>query len=279
MVPEMQADKQVSKAIILAQCDNWISNILLKKKGLQIMSMVEDVDYDYISNWIVTDNRYKKCDETLKRFYNEALGAGYIFEHDAFGGYGLFYNCDVPIVVSMRRDVFLHNLCALLQPVSGSDMPLFEPISIFSGTEAFRQNRIMVGPVRFANHSYCPNAEYVAFSFKTFKSVKLKLLKKLSNGEEITVFYGSSFFGEGNWECNCPHSSMHCERPMIFSEKQRSLISANIEKCFVRLSNQKRRKPLQKKVLSYEMRFFVEWFECSRKPYLHAPELSRNVVG
>ena len=66
MVLEMQADKQVSKAIILAQCDNLISNNLLKKKGRQIMSMVEDIDYDYISNWIVTDNRYKKCAETLK---------------------------------------------------------------------------------------------------------------------------------------------------------------------------------------------------------------------
>ena len=111
----MQADKQVSKAIILAQCDNLISNNLLKKKGRQIMSMVEDIDYDYISNWIVTDNRYKKCAETLKNCYNEALVAGYIFEHDVFGGYGLFYNCDVPIVVSKRRDVLLHNLCVLLQ--------------------------------------------------------------------------------------------------------------------------------------------------------------------
>ena len=256
MVLEMQADKQVSKAIILVQCDNLISNNLLKKKGRQIMSMVEDIDYDYISNWIVTDNRYKKCAETLKKCYNEALGAGYIFEHDAFGGYGLFYNCDVPIVVSKRRDVLLHNLCALLQPVSDSDMPLFKPISIFSGTEACRQNRIMVGPVRFANHSCCPNAEYVASSFGTLKCVKLKLLKTLSKGEEITDFYGSSFFGEGNWECKCPHSSMHSERPMVFSEKQKSLISANIEKRFIRLSNRKRRKPLQKKVLNYEMRFF-----------------------
>ena len=74
------------------------------------MSMVKDIDHDYISNWIVTYNRYKQCAGTLKKCYNEAIGAGYVFEHDAFGGYGLFYNCDVPIVVSKRRDVLLHNL-------------------------------------------------------------------------------------------------------------------------------------------------------------------------
>ena len=162
----MRADKQVSKAIILAQSDNLVSNNLLKKNGRQIMSMDEDSDNDDINNWIVTENRHMKLAETVKKLYHEALDKGYIFEHDAFGGYGLFYNFDVPVVVSKRRNVLLNNLCALLQPVTESDIPFFQLISIFPGNETCRQNRIMVGLVRFPNISWFPYADYAASSLK-----------------------------------------------------------------------------------------------------------------
>ena len=52
---------------------------------------------------------------------------------------------------------------------------------------------------------------------------------------------------------------------MIFSEKQKSLISANIEKLFVRLSNRKRRKPLQKKIHQLRNAFFFSSSDSSVK--------------
>ena len=43
MVLEMQADKQVSKALNLAQCDNLISNNLLRRNTSAIMKLLVQV--------------------------------------------------------------------------------------------------------------------------------------------------------------------------------------------------------------------------------------------
>ena len=91
----------------------------------------------------------------------------------------------------------------------------------------------MVGPVRFENHSCNANAEYVASFYRNRKCVKLKALKNIAPVDEITVFYGNDCFGEGNWGCQCPYKEEHAERPFIFSEQQKKIIKANIEKRFV----------------------------------------------
>ena len=115
----------------------------------------------------------------------------------------------------------------------------------------------MVGPVRFANHSCNPNAEYVASYYRNRKCVKLKALKNIAPGDEITVFYGNDFFGEGNWGCQCPYKEEHAERPLIFSEQQKKLIKANIEKLFVHsFARRSRDQPLSKKAKTSEMRQF-----------------------
>ena len=260
-----------SKSVVLAQCDTVVSNHLIKKKGLFIKSMVEELSEDDFNNKLRTEKIYKQCYDLLTKCYSEAIDADYLFDHDSYGGYGLFYNRDVPVIATKLRDLVLQNLNALLQPVDTKNMAYFEPISIFSGTDLCRKNRIMVGPIRFANHSY------VASHYGSSKCVKLKLLRSINKGDEITVYYGNDFFGEGNWDCKCPHNEFHSEQPLVFSVRQQHLISANIEKRFVHLYRRKTHEIPPRKRRRYEMQKFSDSVSYSDEFVNNLTENSENL--
>ena len=266
-----------SKSVVLAQCDTVVSNHLIKKKGLFIKSMVEELSEDDFNNKLRTEKIYKQCYDLLTKCYSQAIDADYLFDHDSYGGYGLFYNRDVPVIATKSRDLVLQNLKALLQPVDTKEMAYFEPISIFSGTDLCRKNRIMVGPIRFANHSCRSNTEYVASHYGSSKCVKLKLLRSINKGDEITVYYGNDFFGEGNWDCKCPHNEFHSEQPLVFSVRQQHLISANIEKRVVHLYRRKTHEIPPRKRRQYEMRKFSDSVSYSGEFVNNLTENSENL--
>jgi histone-lysine N-methyltransferase SUV420H len=57
---------------------------------------------------------------------------------------------------------------------------------------------MFLGPARFVNYDYKANSEIM----RAEKSrVYIVALKKIDEGEEITVFYGEHYFGENNYEC------------------------------------------------------------------------------
>ncbi|KAI8981673.1 hypothetical protein BDF20DRAFT_419578 [Mycotypha africana] len=59
--------------------------------------------------------------------------------------------------------------------------------------------RLFLGPAKFMNHDCEANCRFVAegsrVTFYTTKPIKC--------GEEMTVFYGDHYFGDGNCECRC----------------------------------------------------------------------------
>ena len=150
------------KSIVIAQCDAHVTNKVVMKAGKKVRSMVESIpetDFEMCR----LDNRFKRGYNLLTNCYKDATDSGFHFEHDAFGGYGLFLGGD-DLYVNKKKDFLLPGLHALLQTVNDEDVDKFEPISIFARTDLCRKSRIMVGPVRFANHSCKPNSEYVASS-------------------------------------------------------------------------------------------------------------------
>jgi histone-lysine N-methyltransferase SUV420H len=64
---------------------------------------------------------------------------------------------------------------------------------------------LFMGPARFANHDCNANARLVT---KGFDGMQVVAVRDINLGEEITVTYGNSYFGEANSECLC----MTCEK-------------------------------------------------------------------
>jgi histone-lysine N-methyltransferase SUV420H len=73
----------------------------------------------------------------------------------------------------------------------------------FSITESNRHGSIFrkLGPSRFVNHGCEPNA-ILGFS-NSYNEVKVRALKKIWAGDEITISYGKNPFGEDNRDCHC----------------------------------------------------------------------------
>lgn len=64
---------------------------------------------------------------------------------------------------------------------------------------------LFLGPARFANHDCNANARLVT---QGSDGMQVVAVRDIQLGEEITVTYGESYFGEGNCECLC----MTCEQ-------------------------------------------------------------------
>ncbi|RKP02993.1 hypothetical protein CXG81DRAFT_10138, partial [Caulochytrium protostelioides] len=58
---------------------------------------------------------------------------------------------------------------------------------------------LLAGPARFVNHDCNANAEFTRFTNGIFLTAQ----RDIALGEEITVFYGSNYFGVNNAECMC----------------------------------------------------------------------------
>ena len=254
----MNATSRSSQEYVLAQCDVHLSRCFVEKRDRKVVPMVnEPFSQCELETAFSLEKRYKNCFDLLTRCYRDAEQENFYYKNDSFDGYGLFYGKNSALVFSKKRDTLLPNLTALIEPIKDSDFHKFRHISILASTDICKNNRIMVGPVRFANHSCQPDSEYVASTYRDKKCIKLKALKTLQKDDEITVFYGDNFFGDGNWDCQCPHKEKHGDRPLVFSQKQKMLIQANLEKRFVFLFNRKKRsEPKARRLKNSELRYF-----------------------
>ena len=71
-------------------------------------------------------------------------------------------------------------------------------------------DKLLVGVAKWANHSCVPNCDYyMSGGFKGRECVRLRAIREIKPGEELTTHYNDDFFGENNKFCLCGHVSEH----------------------------------------------------------------------
>ena len=85
-------------------------------------------------------------------------------------------------------------------------------LSVMRG-EREQDEVVLLGPIRFANHSCSPNTKFFLGYTSSFlphnKCVFLQVIDSIGLGEEITLSYGSNYFKAGSLKCRCPHKEKH----------------------------------------------------------------------
>ena len=243
--------RQKHKALILAQCDAHVTSQLLSQESRDVQPMVSKITPDEYWASVRENSLYEKYDKLLRACYAASKQSLFKILPDNFGGFGFFYHGSELL---KKSNTCPENVWALLENIDEEDEHLIEPISVFRPTDACRKARLMVGAVRFVNHSCVPNCEYIVSNIKGVKCIKLKIIKNLLPGDELFVFYGSDFFDAGNRNCKCPNTSFHevaetGSQNAAFSRQRYSLIDSKLlthvvreRRRFLLASTKKRRK-------------------------------------
>ena len=76
-----------------------------------------------------------------------------------------------------------------------------------------RDELVLLGPIRFANHSCSPNTKFFMGYTSSFlrhnRCIFLQVIKSIEVAGEITVRYGNNYFKDGRLMCRCPHKEKH----------------------------------------------------------------------
>ena len=76
--------------------------------------------------------------------------------------------------------------------------------SMFGASDNVDEERIMLGPASFVNHSCNPNAKYECGGQSRNQTVlRVQAIKNIPKGEDILVRYNDEYFGPNNEDCEC----------------------------------------------------------------------------
>ena len=199
------------KCFAIAQADAHVTKSMIQNSSREVQPMIEMWSHKEYEDCLKKNLMLIQFDTLLRCCYVDAQVAKFSFKPDDYGGYGLFYCGTEPLKPSSSISKrFLPSVVGYIEKIPNDVVCNFAEISIFQKTDICKFDRIMVGATRFANHSCRPNCKYAVFDDGKRKAIKLEIISEIIPGDEITVFYSSEhFFGDGNHNCQCPHTVLH----------------------------------------------------------------------
>ena len=84
----------MQKCFAIAQADAQVTNSVMEVGSLVVAPMVEMLTTSEYGKKLEEDSRLQEFDTLWRKCYADARLAGFSFEADQFGGYGLFYKGD-----------------------------------------------------------------------------------------------------------------------------------------------------------------------------------------
>ena len=176
---------------ILAQCDLFAVQHLIESRERPAMRTVVQMRESLFQRKLNKDQIWREVFETVCNA-SKSLLPTFKITFDNYGGYCLIY-CGKEVV--KPPTVFKPHPVGFVKVVPEGAVT---DLSVMS-SERTGEQLFLLGPVRFVNSDCQPNAEF-DFSGDS-GTVKLKVKRRISPGDEILVKYGDDFF-EVN-ECNC----------------------------------------------------------------------------
>ena len=178
----------------LVIADGQVVRQLLKDFDVSPESMLPLNSFEEFENRLKLDKKLMKVYYSLKDLYEQCDQSGFKILPDKFGGFGLFNHTGrvlKPSLEPLRPFPVgpVKNVPAELQ----NEM---SDLSVIRG-ELDADEQVLLGPIRFANHSCSPNTQFFLGYTSPFlphnKCVFLKVITSVQPYEEITVSYGSNF--------------------------------------------------------------------------------------
>ena len=189
----------VLRPVSLALCDGFAAKKFVSTSGSSVSALTALPEFRTFKEMAT-----KKDFDLLRRLegiYEETIKTGCSFSADAFGGHCLITVKSIP-----KNFVFPYPLC-LVAKIKPEEEHLFDDISTIAATKLCQFPRLLAGSFRFVNSSCDPNCRYEFTSSDGSPCVKLKTLRAIQSGEELTVFNGEEFFESS--ECRCPQWHLH----------------------------------------------------------------------
>ena len=160
--------------------------------------------FEEFENRLKFDKKLMKVYFSLKDFNEHCVESGFKILPDKFGGFVLFNHTGRVLKPSLSPFP--------VGPVKSVPAELqneMSNLSVMLG-ELDADEQVLLGPIRFANHSCSPNAHFFLGYTSPFlphnKCVFLKIITSVHPYEEITVSYGSNYFKDGRLKCRRPHT-------------------------------------------------------------------------
>ena len=194
---------QRERYLVLCQCDGQIGRTFnLSKPPLKTFgNLMPEEQF----------NEIKKAERVVERTYGLLKEAYRLLKEfscslipDSFGGYGLHYNGEKFLAEKMRLPIY-----GYIERIPTNVEDNFTNLSVLAPRQGSKLSRVMVGPIRFVNHSCQPNCQYKAVELNGRRAVEIVTLRKITPGSELLTFNGEEFFGPGNKDCLYPHTGFH----------------------------------------------------------------------